>query len=84
MSTLHGDLCAFMTISHSNLLRMKNLSGKSCRGIKNTNYMFKNRAVYEMMWKNIVEPARPQMTILCGVCAFYDGYLRLQTTAENM
>jgi hypothetical protein len=22
-----------------------------------------NRAVYEMMWKNIVEPDRPQMTI---------------------
>jgi len=22
-----------------------------------------NRAVYEIMWKNIVEPDRPQMTI---------------------
>jgi hypothetical protein len=29
-------------------------------------FMFNNlkkRAVYEMMWKNIVEPARPQMKI---------------------
>ena len=26
-------------------------------------FFFENRAVYEMMWKNIVEPDRPQMTI---------------------
>jgi len=24
---------------------------------------FKNRAVYEKMWKNMVDPGRPQMTI---------------------
>jgi hypothetical protein len=24
---------------------------------------FENRAVYEIMWKNMVEPDRPQMTI---------------------
>ena len=24
---------------------------------------FQNRAVYEIMWKNLVEPDRPQMTI---------------------
>jgi len=27
------------------------------------NYIFQNRAVYEIMWKNIVERGRPQMTI---------------------
>jgi hypothetical protein len=27
------------------------------------NIIFLNRAVYEIMWKNIVEPDRPQMTI---------------------
>ena len=26
---------------------------------------FKNRAINEITWKNIVEPGRPQMTILC-------------------
>ena len=26
-------------------------------------YIFENRAVYEIMWKNMVEPDRPQMTI---------------------
>jgi hypothetical protein len=25
--------------------------------------LFENHAVYEIMWKNIVEPGRPQMTI---------------------
>ena len=25
----------------------------------------KNRAVYEVMWKNMVQPDRPQMTIWC-------------------
>jgi hypothetical protein len=27
------------------------------------NFFFENRAVYEVMWKNIVERSRPQMTI---------------------
>jgi hypothetical protein len=36
----------------------------------NTHFMFnnfflENRAVCEMMWKNTVEPGRPQMTIRC-------------------
>ena len=26
-------------------------------------FFFENRAVYEKMWENIVEPGRPQMTI---------------------
>ena len=26
-------------------------------------FFFENRAVYEIMWKNIVERGRPQMTI---------------------
>ena len=26
-------------------------------------FFFENRAVYEIMWKNIVDPIRPQMAI---------------------
>jgi len=39
------------------------------REVQNTNFVFsiffffRNRAVYEIMWKNIVEQGRPQMTI---------------------
>jgi hypothetical protein len=45
---------------------MKNVSEKSCRETQNTfmfNFFFENRAVYEIMWKNIVERGRAQMTI---------------------
>jgi hypothetical protein len=30
-----------------------------------------NRAVYEKMWNNTVEPDRTQMTILNGACALH-------------
>jgi hypothetical protein len=48
---------------------MRNFSDKSCRENQNTYFVFnnppppENRAVYEIMWENIVEPGRPQMTI---------------------
>ena len=47
---------------------MRNVSDKSCRENQNThfvcrNFFFENRAVYEIMWKNIVQRGRPQMTI---------------------
>jgi hypothetical protein len=39
-----------------------------CRENRNThfrfnNFFFQNRAVYEIMWKNVIQPSRPQMTI---------------------
>jgi len=57
-----------VTISHSFLLGMKNVSDKLCRENQNTFYIqffffFENRAVYKLMWKIMVEPDRPQMTI---------------------
>jgi len=30
---------------------------------QSSNFFFENRAVYEVMWINIVEPDRPQMAI---------------------
>ena len=30
-----------------------------------TFFLFENRALYEIRWKNIAEPGRPQMTIWC-------------------
>jgi len=40
--TLHEDLLAFLIISRSFLLRMKNVSDKSCRENQNINLMFSN------------------------------------------
>jgi hypothetical protein len=49
------------------LLRMRNVSGKIHRGNQKTFYVQtlfpESRAIYEIMWKNMVDPDRPQMTI---------------------
>jgi hypothetical protein len=28
-------------------------------------FFFENRAIYELMWKNVVQPDRPKVTIQC-------------------
>ena len=68
--TLHEDQYTFLIISRSVCLRMRNVSDKSCRQNQNTRIMFnnfflffENRAVYEIIWKNIVQPDRPHITI---------------------
>ena len=68
MGTLHEDQYTLLIICCSFLLRMRNVSGKTGRANQNThfvfsNFFFYNCAVYEIMWKNVVEPGRPQMTI---------------------
>jgi len=50
------------------LLRMKYVADKSCREKQNTHFMsniffFFNRAICEIMWINILEWDRPQMTV---------------------
>ena len=68
--TLHEDQNTFLIISRSILHRMRNVSDKSCRGNQNTHVRLNNfsffskiRAVYEIIWKSVVEPGRPKMTI---------------------
>ena len=74
-------------IRRSILLRMRNILDKSCRESENTFCSVtasENCAVYEIMWKNMVEPDRPQMTIQYGACPSHAGYLRLQTQTQNI
>jgi len=60
------DLCTYL-ISCLVLLRMRNISGKSCRENQNAHFMFsnpffpENRDIYEIMYKNMAVPYRPQM-----------------------
>jgi hypothetical protein len=67
MSTLHEEKCTVLIISHLFLLRIRNISDRICRKNENTFYLqyffFENRAFYDIIWKNIVEPGRPQKTI---------------------
>jgi len=44
-----------------------------------TIFFFENRAIYEKMWKNIVEGGRPQMTIWCMRIACWITKLQTQT-----
>jgi len=66
--TLHEDQQTFLIISRSVLLRMKNVSDKSCTKTR-THFRFKNffsenRAEYEKMWKKkIVQSGTPRKTI---------------------
>ena len=55
-----------MIISHSFLLRMRNVLDKIVEKITPKFYVqffFENRAVYEITWENTVNPDRPQMTV---------------------
>ena len=67
--TLHEDQYTFFIIPRSVLLRMRNTSEKIRRVPENTRFMFnnfsffENHAFYETMWKHIVEPDTPPMTI---------------------
>jgi hypothetical protein len=67
MGTLHGDTCIFKVIFRWVRLKMRNVSEKPFRENQNTHFMFnifspENRAFFEIMCKNFVEPDRPQMT----------------------
>jgi hypothetical protein len=43
-----------------------------------SSFFLEKRAVYEGMWKNVLQRSRPQMTIKYGACALHAGFLRLQ------
>jgi len=47
------------------------------------NFFFEHLAVYKIMWKNMVEAGRLQMTIWHGEFALRGGYLRLQTHTQD-
>ena len=76
MSTLHEEQYTFFIISRSVLLKMRNVSESTAGEIKtriscSIIFSFKNCTVYEIMWKNIVQLDRPQMTIWPMRIAFW-------------
>jgi hypothetical protein len=77
-----------MIISHRVLLRMRSISDKSCRENQNTYYILKkfskNHTIYEIIWKNMMDPDRPQIKIYNGSSTFHAGYLKLQAHTQNI
>jgi len=58
----------FFIISRSVLLRVRNVQTNVLEKIKthvlcSTFFFSENHAVYEIMWKNAVQPARRRMTV---------------------
>jgi hypothetical protein len=73
IGTLRVDQCISLIVSR--ILRMRNISDKHSRENQGTRFVFRifffeNLVVYSIMWKNMVEPDRPQMTIRrrCTAC----------------
>jgi len=64
--TLHEDLSTFMIVARQIVFKMTNFSVKSGRENESTyfafNKFFDSRVVYGIMWKNIIQPDRSQMT----------------------
>ena len=84
--TSYDDLCTFMVISRLILLRMRNvLETKDVEKIKIrcsnsvTSFLKQNRVIYEITWKNTVQPDRPQMSIRYGA-----GKMRFERRVKNM
>jgi len=74
-----------MIISRS-LLRMRNVTDKGCTENQNTPFIFKkplkeNRAVYEIMWKNMVQTQRTQTQSMRF--AYRITKARIQTDTQN-
>jgi len=63
------DLCTLMMESGSSLLRIRNVFKQSCTDNQDTYSVLisfsENHDIHETLWKNNVEPDRPQMTIWC-------------------
>jgi len=77
MGTLDEYTPLFMIISRSILLRMINVSDKSYRLNPNTYLcsvtLFRKSCIYEIIWKNTVQPNRPQIAFWYAACALHAG-----------
>jgi len=60
--TSHEDQCTFKVVSRKILLRMRNVSDKSCTESQNTRFTISN-FLLENLSKNSVQPDGPQATI---------------------
>jgi len=68
MTRITGAVCTCIRVTRWNLIRMRNVSDKSCAESQNTHFssvffFFGYLSIYDIMWKIIVEPDRPQTMI---------------------
>jgi hypothetical protein len=81
MGNLHEDVRTFVMF-FSVLVTLKTISEKICREFQNTYYSYfqqffsNNCAIYEIIWKNVVQSDKPQTTIWYGAYILNAEYLR--------
>jgi len=81
MGTLHEDMRTFVTISRWILLRIKNVSDKSCRENQNTHFAFSNFFFFCKschVWDNVEKYGSAREATGDSVCTLHAGWLRLQ------
>ena len=88
-SALYEDVYTFMTMHHWIILRTRTVLNKSCRENQNTHFTSNNLfqkivQFIEIVWKNMLERDRSQVTMQKEVCALHAGYPKLQTRTQNM
>ena len=95
MSTLHEHECTFLILPCWIIIWIINILDKSCRENQYLHCMFSNspppseyRVFNEILWKNMVQPYRSQMTISCGTekmrFACRVNKARIQTHTHNV
>jgi hypothetical protein len=84
--TLHEDQYTFLIICRSVLLRMRNVSDKSCRENRNTRFTFSNLFPKScLLWANVEAFCRAgQATWQHGALVLRAGFLRLHTQTQNI
>jgi hypothetical protein len=95
MGSSDEDQYTFLIISRSDLLKMKMFQTRVVENINShilcSVTFLKHHAIYEIMWKNIVQPDRPQMAIwhMCIACWVtkvkntHSEYITLNTLQEH-
>jgi len=84
MGTLQEVQYMCFIVPHSILLTIRNITDKFIGKVKAqfmlSDWFTENGAVYNITWKNLVEPGKPQY----GACTLRAEYVRLQTHTRIM
>jgi hypothetical protein len=66
-----------MIVSHRVFLKIRNISGRRCGENENTHFMLnkfsENCAIYEIMWENMIQQEKEQMTVQYSACTLHAG-----------
>ena len=87
MGALHEDICTFVTISRWILLRIRNISHKSCRENQNTHFMHSNFFFWKSchVWDNVEKYGSAREATIDNViwCLHFACWITRVTDSQN-